>query len=164
MIIFCFMFWIFLKFTNILRIYWHFTEFPFGAFVAKSSNKIHTLQCPPWSSLLEIHHHLLLIHGNEYDNVFVSPLLTIFFSNKDSWSDQQCFVKYPYFSIQFRLNRVLRSVIMSAKSYEPFISGKCFPSKVSEVSIETSMSLHFSLGASFKAFFSYSGTATSSFS
>ena len=63
-----------------------FIEFLFGAFVAKSSNKIHTLQCPPWSSLLEAYHHLLLIHDSWYDNVFVSPLLTTFFLNKDSWS------------------------------------------------------------------------------
>ena len=53
---------------------------------------------------------------------------------------------------------------MSAKLYEPFTSAKYSPSKVSEVSAGNSVSLHFSLGTSLKAFFSHSGTVTSSFS
>ena len=66
--------------------------------------------------------------------------------------------------MQLRLETVLRPVIMSAKSYEPLTSAKCPPSKVSEVSAGTSMSLYFSLDASLKAFFSHSSTATPLFS
>ena len=39
------------------------------------------------------------------------------------------FVKYPYFSMQLKLDTVLRSVIISAKLYGPFTSAQCSPPK-----------------------------------
>ena len=65
--------------------------------------------------------------------------------------------------MQFKLDTVLRPVIISAKSYGLFTSAQCSPSKISEVSAGTSISLHFSPGTSLKVSFSHIGAATPSF-